>query len=176
MYDRVNRKCCNIPREVCNMFASCCAICAKQRAHVKKAKAGARPILTMGFGGQIDLVDYQSMQYGGMRYLLTYVDHGLKFSFVKPIPDKSVSACVIGTVCIITECTSELCLAHAVTGITTPNTDKQCYVIPQGRTIALTLIPLFCLIGPPCILQPDNGREFSRVASRQTRPLNIPPR
>eukprot|EP00873_Tetraselmis_striata_P039077 jgi/Tetstr1/459341/TSEL_004736.t1 len=41
-----------------------------------------------GARGQIDLIDYQSSEYKGYRFLLTYIDHGIKFCFCTPIPNK----------------------------------------------------------------------------------------
>mmetsp|Transcript_34566 Transcript_34566/g.87208 ORF Transcript_34566/g.87208 Transcript_34566/m.87208 type:complete len:172 (+) Transcript_34566:728-1243(+) len=111
---------CNIPRRVVKLFCETCVTCAKHRT--TKAKAGHRPILSKGmFGarGQIDLIDYQSSEYKGYRFLLTYIDHGIKFCFCTPIPNK------------------------------------------EKDTIAGKLFLLFFLLGPPVILQADNGREFS---------------
>ena len=34
----------------------------------------------------------------------------------------------------------------------------------QCRAVAYLLFQLFCFIGPPAILQADNGREFNGVA------------
>lgn len=82
---------CNIPRRVVKLFCETCVTCAKHRT--TKAKAGHRPILSKGmFGarGQIDLIDYQSSEYKGYRFLLTYIDHGIKFCFCTPIPNKEV--------------------------------------------------------------------------------------
>eukprot|EP00873_Tetraselmis_striata_P012745 jgi/Tetstr1/433009/TSEL_022346.t1 len=41
-----------------------------------------------GARGQIDLIDYQSSEYKGYRFLLTYINHGIKFCFCTPIPNK----------------------------------------------------------------------------------------
>ncbi len=59
---------------------------------MKKCKAGHRPILTSGFGGrgQVDLVDLQSSEYEGMKWLLSYVDHGTKYAATCALPNKQV--------------------------------------------------------------------------------------
>eukprot|EP00873_Tetraselmis_striata_P033566 jgi/Tetstr1/453830/TSEL_003994.t1 len=82
-----------IPMRVVKLFCETCATCAKHRTTKVKAKAGHRPILSKGmFGarGQIDLIDYQSSEHKGYRFLLTYIDHGIKFCFCTPIPNKEV--------------------------------------------------------------------------------------
>ncbi len=64
---------------------------------MKKTKAGYRPILTLGFGsrGQVDLVDLQSSEYEGMKWLLSYVDHGTKYAATCALPNKQVKlACI----------------------------------------------------------------------------------
>lgn len=50
-----------------------------------------------------------------------------------------------------------------------PSTYKEMTVLfaLQSSTVANALIDIFCTIGPPAILQPDNGREFSGIASRE---------
>eukprot|EP00873_Tetraselmis_striata_P021706 jgi/Tetstr1/441970/TSEL_030175.t1 len=40
--------------------------------------------------GQIDLIDYQSSENKGYRFLFTYIDHGIKFCFCTPVPNKEV--------------------------------------------------------------------------------------
>ena len=87
--------------------------------------AGLRNIITLGFGvrGQVDIIDLQSMADGPFKYLLNYIDHGVKLLFSTPLVAKRASA------------------------------------------IALALYQFFCIIGPPMILQADNGREFSGAAT-----------
>eukprot|EP00873_Tetraselmis_striata_P039979 jgi/Tetstr1/460243/TSEL_000478.t2 len=83
------------------------------RAQPKKAKAGSRPILSHGkYGvrGQVDLIDYQSSEYAGYRFLLTYVDHGLKLGFTFPLPNKQVHL----SSCKLTAGGSSSTLLHAV--------------------------------------------------------------
>eukprot|EP00873_Tetraselmis_striata_P015679 jgi/Tetstr1/435943/TSEL_024824.t2 len=40
---------------------------------------------------KIDLIDYQSSEYKGCRFLLTYINHGIKFCFCTPIPNKEAT-------------------------------------------------------------------------------------
>ncbi len=42
--------------------------------------AGIKNIVTYGMGdrGQVDLIDFQSMPDGALKYLLNYIDHGVK--------------------------------------------------------------------------------------------------
>ena len=102
-----------------------------QRAPKMKPVAGLRNIITLGLGvrGQVDLIDFQSMPDGAFRFLLNYVDHGIKTVFSVPLVSK------------------------------------------RAWCIALALFQIFCIIGPPMILQADNGGEFSGAAitSKQRR-------
>ena len=83
-----------------------------------------RPIVTDGFNvrGQVDLVDFQIMPEGQFRFLLNYIDHGIKFLFSIPISRK------------------------------------------KGSCIAIALFQIFMIIGPPMILQSNNGSEFHGAA------------
>eukprot|EP00873_Tetraselmis_striata_P009306 jgi/Tetstr1/429570/TSEL_019470.t1 len=49
-----------------------------------------------GARGQIDLVDCQSSEYKGYRFLLTHIDHGIKFCFCTPMPNKEQPSKIIG--------------------------------------------------------------------------------
>eukprot|EP00951_Prasinocladus_malaysianus_P014573 scaffold111087_cov31-Prasinocladus_malaysianus.AAC.1 len=129
MYKKIKERYANISRDMCDTFHKSCSVCVKTRCAPKKTMAGSTPILTVGFGsrGQVDLIDYQSSAHGGMKWLLTYCDHGTKFACTRPLRDKKAS---------------------------------------QSRTVAMALLDIFATIGPPVILQPDNGREFSGIASK----------
>ena len=73
MYKNISRCYFNISRVICGIFCNECATCLYTRNNLKETKAGHRPILTSGFGacGQVDLVDFQSNEYEGMKWLLT---------------------------------------------------------------------------------------------------------
>jgi hypothetical protein len=67
------------------------------KAHVKKARAGYIPITTVGFGnrGQVYLIDMQSFEFQGMKWLLNYRDHGTNFAAATPLPTKKVRCEVV---------------------------------------------------------------------------------
>jgi hypothetical protein len=67
------------------------------------------------------------MPDGGFKYLLNYIDHGIKYLFSIPLQRK------------------------------------------QGSCIAIALIEIFTIIGPPMILQTDNGRKFNAAAMTITK-------
>jgi hypothetical protein len=92
MYKNVSRDYFNVSRVSFAIFYNECATCLLTRSNIKKTKAGHRPILTTGFGsrGQVDLVDLQSSEYEGMKWLLTYCGHGTKFAATCPVPNKQV--------------------------------------------------------------------------------------
>jgi len=98
MYKNVSRVYFNISRLMCAKFCSECATCIKQKSHAKKCRACHRSILTVGFGsrGQVDLVDLQSSEFGGMKWLLTYCDHGTKYAATCPLPNKQVRSPSLG--------------------------------------------------------------------------------
>lgn len=123
LYSRMMETVNNCPRPVCKLFTDTCPHCIEHRDR-NRPVAGLRPIITRGFNvrGQVDLVDFQSMPDGEFRFLLNYIDHGIKFLFSIPIVRKRASC------------------------------------------IALALFQIFTIIGPPMILQSDNGSEFHRAA------------
>jgi hypothetical protein len=91
-FKHVSRRYFNVSRQMCLFFANDCSTCLKMRCHSQKQRAGHKPILTVGFGsrGQVDLVDLQSSEFGGMKWLLTYCDHGTKYAATAPLPNKQV--------------------------------------------------------------------------------------
>jgi len=123
LYARIADLVSNCPRPVCKLFTDTCPRCV-ERQQRNRPTAGLRPIITRGFNvrGQVDLIDFQSMADGSFRFLLNYIDHGIKFLFSVPIIAKRASC------------------------------------------IALALFEIFTIIGPPMILQSDNGSEFHRAA------------
>jgi hypothetical protein len=120
---RVSKKIANIGHNVTKLFTQTCPVCI-QREQRNKPVMGIKPIVTRGFGtcGQVDLIDFQSMPDGGFKYLLNYIDHGIKYLFSIPLQRK------------------------------------------QGSCIAVALIKIITVIGPPMILQSDNGCEFNKAA------------
>ncbi len=58
---------------------------------------GIKPIITHSFGtqGQVDLIDFQSMPNGDFRFLLNYINHGVKFLFSIPLTRKLASCIAV---------------------------------------------------------------------------------
>jgi hypothetical protein len=117
-------------RTITKCFTSTCPLCIKRETRAKPVP-GNKPILSRGFGtrGQVDLVDFQSMPIGDFKFLMNYIDHGIKFLFSIPLKRK------------------------------------------QASCIAVALLKIFTFIGPPMILQSDNGKEFSSAAMTATQRL-----
>ena len=92
LYKRLSRRYFNISREMCMQFVNDFVTCIKMKTSVKNARSRHRPILTVGFGsrGQVDFVDLQSSEYKGMKWLLSYCDHGTKFTYTTALPNKQV--------------------------------------------------------------------------------------
>jgi hypothetical protein len=122
----------------------------KIRNYAKKTRVGQNPIVTVGFGsrGQVDLVDMQSSEFGGMKLLLTYCDRGTKYAATCALPNKQVKPR----------------LAHVISYF--PIFCLNVVFGTQSATITKALFDIFISIGSPAILQPDNGREFSGIASK----------
>ena len=85
------------------MFTDLCPICI-QRQLRNRPITGLHPIVTHGFGtrGQVDLIDFQSMPDRSFRFLLNYIDHGVKFLFTIPILHKAASCIAIALLQIFT--------------------------------------------------------------------------
>ena len=103
-YKRVCEKYDNIPRRVCKIFTETCPRCG-EHAKRKKPTAGVKNIITEGFGvrGQVDLVDFQSMPDGNFKFLLNYIDHGVKKLTSIPIIAKRASCVAVALLTIFTE-------------------------------------------------------------------------
>jgi len=122
-FGKIRESVSNVSRPVCKLFTDLCPRCI-ERHQRNRPTAGIRPIITNGFNvrGQVDLVDFQSMPDGEFRFLLNYIDHGIKILFSIPLVRKRASC------------------------------------------IAIALFQIFTMIGPPMILQSDNGSEFHGAA------------
>jgi hypothetical protein len=103
-YKRVAERYDNISASVCKLFTNTCRRCCEQ-AKKKKPTAGVKNIVTKGFGvrGQVDLVDFQSMPDGKFKFLLNYVDHGIKKLTCIPIVAKRASTVALALLTIFTE-------------------------------------------------------------------------
>ena len=117
LFRHLSRRFFNITREMCSIFANDCTTCIKMRSYSKTPRAGHKPILTEGFGsrGQVDLIDMQSNDFNGMRWLLTYVDHGTKYAVTCAVPNKQVTMLLmfmlvfVGWCCYVSGCYCCLC-------------------------------------------------------------------
>ncbi len=94
----------NITREVCKIFTDICPHCVKVLSRRKPA-AGIKNIVTEGFGvrGQVDLINLQSMPDGLFKYLLNYLDRGMKKLTSIPLTSKQSSSVAFALLTIFTE-------------------------------------------------------------------------
>ena len=94
----------NITQEVCKMFTDVCPHCVKLLS-CKKPIAGVKNIVTDSFGirGQVDIIDFQSMPNGMFKYLLNYIDHGVKKLTSIPLANKQASCVAFALFTIFTE-------------------------------------------------------------------------
>jgi hypothetical protein len=79
----------NVTREVCKLFTDVCPHCIVVNCH-RKPTAGIQPLITLGMcvRGQADIIDFQSMPDGTFKFLLNYLDHGVKKLTCIPITSK----------------------------------------------------------------------------------------
>ncbi len=93
---RVGQSIHNIGRIFTKLFTCTCPICIQREKRLRPTP-GIKPIVTRGLGtrGQVDLIDFQSMPNGDFRFLLNYLDHGVKFLFSIPLKRKRASCVAI---------------------------------------------------------------------------------
>ena len=103
-YKRAKQAYDNVPRELCKMFTECCPQCIRV-LQGRKPVAGIKNIVTVGFGvrGQVDLIDFQSMPDGEFKFLLNYIDHGIKKLTSVPLVAKRASSVAVALLGIFTE-------------------------------------------------------------------------
>jgi len=91
-YKKLACKYSNISMPWIKVLTATCPGCIS-KATTQKPNAGLRNIITNGFGvrGQVDLIDFQSMPDGNFRFLLNYIDHGIKLLSSDPIVAKRAS-------------------------------------------------------------------------------------
>ena len=67
--------------------------------------AGIKNIVTKGFcvHGQVDLIDFQSMPDGEFKFLLNYIDHGIKKLTSVPLVAKRALSMAVALLGIFTE-------------------------------------------------------------------------
>jgi hypothetical protein len=92
LHKAICKKYVNITRKVGDIFCQCCPGCIRAQPR-PPGREGHKPILTHGFGarGQVDLIDMQSCPDGEYKWLLVYVDHGIKWCDVRALKSKKVS-------------------------------------------------------------------------------------
>ena len=90
MEKKLDEKFANVPRACLEEFLKLCPVCIEGTRRISK-REGIKPIVTKGFNsrGQVDLIDFQSHLDDGMRLLLVYQDHGVKFCELFPLPNKT---------------------------------------------------------------------------------------
>ena len=71
----------------------------------RKPAAGIQPIITTGMcvRGQANLIDFQSMPDGAFKFLLNYINHGVKKLTCIPITSKRASCVAFALFTIFTE-------------------------------------------------------------------------
>jgi hypothetical protein len=85
------------------LFTRTCPIRIQHETRLRRTP-GIKPIVACGLGtcGQVDMIDFQSMPNGDFRFLLNYLNHGVKFIFCIPLKRKQVGCIAISLLEIFT--------------------------------------------------------------------------
>ena len=94
----------NVTREVCKLFTDVCPHCIALNCR-RKPTAGIQPIITVGMcvRGQANIINLQSMPDGAFKFLLNYIDNGVKKLTCIPITSKQASCVAFALFTIFTE-------------------------------------------------------------------------
>lgn len=90
MLKELNQKFANVHRESVELFKSFCKVCQEKTKRQKTKGVVVRPILSSDFSsrGQVDLIDFQSMDDGQYKWIMVYQDHLTKFVVLRPLTSK----------------------------------------------------------------------------------------
>ncbi|XP_070208806.1 KRAB-A domain-containing protein 2-like [Littorina saxatilis] len=104
MLKELEKKFANIQRDSVELFKSYCLVCQEKQKRQKTKGVVVRPILTEEFNSrsQVDLVDYQSMEDGGYKWIMVYQDHLTKFVVLRPLTSKRACQVALQLVDIFT--------------------------------------------------------------------------
>ncbi|KAK7095605.1 hypothetical protein V1264_004994 [Littorina saxatilis] len=93
MLKELEKKFANVLRESVELFKSFCEVCQEKTKRKRTKGVVVRPILSHEFAsrGQVDLIDFQSMQDGQYRWIMVYQDHLTKFVVLRPLSSKRAS-------------------------------------------------------------------------------------
>ncbi|XP_033231471.1 zinc finger and SCAN domain-containing protein 12-like [Belonocnema kinseyi] len=81
---------CEVLKEACVLFVSCCQICNRKRVTPKrlapsKGAVNYKPTCGFNIQGQVDMIDFLSSHDGEYKWLLKYQDLGTKFIHLRPL-------------------------------------------------------------------------------------------
>lgn len=138
----------SIPRLACIEFVKCCPGCIVQTNRIAKV-AGFKPIITKGFGkrGQVRAKN-RDRRTVDLNSFVCVRTSSMQVDLIDLQSFKDGAFCYL--------------LVYQDHGIKLPILEP--LQSKRGAAVAVTLIRIFSLIGPPSILQTDNGREFSNIA------------
>ena len=90
MYKYVSKTYANITAWVLETFKSFCLECQKKKNRPTAMGIVVRPILSEDFNtrGQVDIIDYQTNEACGYKYIMVYQDHLTKFCVLRPLISK----------------------------------------------------------------------------------------
>jgi hypothetical protein len=80
----------NIHEHFIKLYIEFCDGCSLKRQKIGIKGVVVKPIISNGFGsrGQIDLIDFQSIEYMGYKWVMHYQDHSNKFTVLEALTFK----------------------------------------------------------------------------------------
>ena len=80
----------NITQEACRLYISFCEACHQKKARKLPKGLVVKPVRsrTIMSRGQVDLVNFQTLNDGDFKYIMTYVNHFTKFCILRPLTSK----------------------------------------------------------------------------------------
>lgn len=86
----VKEKYANVTKEVIMLYLPLCLVCQKKSSNKKRGLV-SKPIIEKEFNSraQLDLIDMQSQEYNGYRFIMNYQDHLTKYVILSPLKSKT---------------------------------------------------------------------------------------
>ncbi|KRY43622.1 KRAB-A domain-containing protein 2 [Trichinella britovi] len=83
----VVNKSANVTQEACHLFLTFCEECHKKRARKLPKSPVVKPLVSTNLmsRAQVDLINFQTMPDGDFKYIMTYLNHFMKFCILSPL-------------------------------------------------------------------------------------------
>ncbi|KRY46824.1 KRAB-A domain-containing protein 2 [Trichinella britovi] len=84
---QAQNKSANVTQEACHLFLTFCEECHKKRARKLPKSPVVKPLVSTNLmsRAQVDLINFQTMPDGDFKYIMTYLNHFMKFCILSPL-------------------------------------------------------------------------------------------